>query len=55
MHMIYCLKNQTVIKITFTTEANLQKVLDTRFLLGDVILTIEVYRKPNKFPVQWKS
>ena len=42
-------------KIEFKIETNLQKFLDTRILLENDIITTEVYRKANKFPVHWKS
>ena len=42
-------------KIKFTIETNPKKFLDIRLLLENDIIKTEVYRKPNKFPEQWKS
>ena len=42
-------------KLNFTIETNPKKFLDTRLLLENDNIKTEVYRKPNKFPVQWKS
>ena len=42
-------------KIKFTIDNNQQKFLDTQVLLKNDVTTTEVYRKANKFLVQWKS
>ena len=41
-------------KIKFTVETNLQKFLDTQYLLENDIIKTKVYRKANKFPAHWK-
>lgn len=41
-------------EVTFTVATNPQTFLDTRLLLANYIITNEINRRANKFPVHWK-